>query len=85
MPDEGEFRFRNEPVPFRAERIARHLEFFPREQRCKHQLRNVFRQRRDGGKDERRWSTEKHRHRQRLIETLGFVIVKAATFLNLPV
>src|SRR5262249_40902283 len=68
-----------------AQRISRQLEFLPGKQRRKHELRHVFRQRRNRSEDERRWPTKKHGHRQRLTEKLSFVIMKAAAFLNLPV
>src|SRR5437763_5865666 len=84
-PDQSKFSLCCEPMFFPTERIAPHLEFLSGKKRRKHQLRHVLRQRRNRGKNERRWSTEKHSRRQRLIQTLGFVIVKAAAFLDLPV
>src|SRR6185295_1810327 len=68
-----------------AERVAGHLQFLSGQQRCKHELGDVFRQRSDRSENERGWSTEKDRHRQRLIETLSFGVMKASAFLNLPV
>ena len=46
-------------------------DFELRQQRCKHKLGHVFRQRSDCSENECGWSTEKYRYRQRLIETLG--------------
>src|SRR6185503_1836198 len=69
----------------RAERVTRHFEFLSGKQRGKYELGDVFRQRSDRSENERRWSTEKNRYRQRLIETLCFRVMKAAAFLNLPV
>src|SRR5689334_16443768 len=68
-----------------TQRILRELEFLSGEQGSQHQLGHVFGQRRDRREYQRRWSTEKNRHRQRLIETLSLVIMKPAAFLNLPV
>ena len=53
MPDERKFRFGSKPVPFRACRVASHLQFLPGEQRRQHQLGHVFRQRRNRGENQR--------------------------------
>src|SRR5215207_5501199 len=84
VSDESEFRFCCESMSFRAERVTRHLQFLSGEQRSKHKLGHVFRQRCNRGESERRRSTKKYRHGQRLIETLSFGVVKASAFLNLP-
>src|SRR5687767_2280013 len=62
-----------------------HFQLLPSEQRGQNKFRNVFRQWRDRGEDQRRWTTEKHGYRQRLIQTFGFAVMKTATFLDLPV
>src|SRR4051812_48922712 len=68
-----------------ADWILRHAELLSAEQRGKNQLRHVFRQRSDCGNNQRRRAAKKHGDRQRLIQSFGFVIVKAAALLNLPV
>src|SRR5688572_19490453 len=65
-------------------RIRGHLQFLTGEQRGEHELRHVFRQRRNRCEDQRRWTTQKHRHRQRLIQLLRLVIMKPAALLDLP-
>src|ERR1041385_3146869 len=82
--NEGELRLGCEPVLLAAEWIAGRLQFLSGKQRCEHQLRHVFRQRSDSGENQRWWSTKKHSHRQWLIETLRFRIMKPAACLNLP-
>src|SRR6185503_13534774 len=83
VSDEGELCFCCESMT-RAKRIAGHLEFLAGKQRRKHKLGHVFRQWRNRRKYQRRWSSQKNSDWKWLIQTFGFVIVKAATFLNLP-
>ena len=78
MPDERKFRFRSRRwFPPNGLRV---IFSFVRQQRRQHQLGHVFRQRRNRGENQRGWPTEKNRHRQWLIQTLRFVVMKPATF-----
>src|SRR5688572_19722520 len=66
--------------------IARlsHLQFLTLQQRREHQLRNVFRQRRNRRYQQRRRSAEKDSDRQRLAQLFRRSIMKPAALLNLP-
>src|SRR5262245_37996923 len=83
VSDQSEFSLGDQTVRA-ADRILRHSQFPATQQRCENQLRYVFRQRRDRGNDQCRRPTKKDCHRQRLFHLLSRVIMKAATFLNLP-
>src|SRR5881275_3124300 len=84
MAHERELSFGNYSVSV-SRRSFNHSNLLASEQGGEHKFRHVFRERSNCRKNQSGRAAEENCYGKRLTQLLGFVIMKAAAFVNLPV